>query len=102
MISSIFFKHMMTFYRGVFIVNFLLTLSSIFVYIKYGAIALVAVFWFKIFTLIFILYVYTLFKKKEFHYYYNLGISKTHLFVSVFIFDIFLFVSLIFLMSSLL
>ena len=91
------FKHAKCFYSELFPSNFFVTLSCLLVYLINGNKSLVAIIWFKFATIFAIFYYYNIFKKKEFYYYFNLGITKTSLFLASFFFDFFLFGIAIFL-----
>jgi len=86
------------FYSGIFLVNFLITLSCIYILWLYKAHAIEIIgvlFWYKTIALGIILYAAIYYNKNELYYYQNLGISKTLLGASVFVFDFLLWLSLI-------
>lgn len=56
-----------------------------------GMWAFMAVFWFKIATLVLMYYSINNYKRKEFYYYRNLGVSKKILWISTLSLDIVLF-----------
>ncbi|MCR8561014.1 hypothetical protein KXD93_25380 [Mucilaginibacter sp. BJC16-A38] len=78
------------FYSGIFLANFLVTLSCIGLLIFYGAHAMELIgvlFWYKIITIGMIFSTWIYYKKKELYYYQNLGISKIKLAVATSTFD---------------
>jgi hypothetical protein len=58
------------------------------------------IFWFKIFTLAIIVFFIQSYKKNEFYYYKNLGISKLNLWIPTLIFDFVTFLVLIITVAS--
>jgi len=80
-----------TFYRSFFIASILVTLACIAIINEHGLKALGSLLWIKIFTLGLIFLFIRNYKRKEFFYYQNLGISKKRLWISVFTVDILLF-----------
>lgn len=94
------FKLITRFYSGIFLANFLITLSCIGLLGYYSANAsqLIGIlFWFKIITIAVIFYSAVFYKKNELYYYQNLGISKLRLgvFTSLFDFLLWLILSII-------
>ena len=86
------------FYSGVFLANFLVTLSCIAIVCYYGPYAhkLIGVlFWFKVITIGMIFSTAIYYQKKEMYYYQNLGISKLKLGIITSLFDFLLWVLLI-------
>lgn len=86
------------FYGGIFLANFLVTLSCIFLFSHAGhdPYKIIGVlFWYKVITIIMIFYTADHYKKKELYYYQNLGISKLKLLISTSIFDFLLWVGII-------
>ena len=57
--------------------------------------AFVVVFWLKIITLGLIVFFINNYKRNEFYYYKNLGLSKLRLWVSILLFDFILFIILL-------
>lgn len=57
-------------------------------------------FWFKIFTLAIIVYTINIYKKNEFYYYKNLGISKFTLWIPILIFDFMFFLITIIILAT--
>ncbi len=83
-----------TFYKSFAFLSSLLTLICLFLIYQYGENGihiLQILFWFKLITLGSIFYFINSYKKAEFYYYKNLGISKLQLWIPVLIFDFSLF-----------
>lgn len=85
---------LLTFYRSFAFLSFLITLICLF--LLYGAGAkgihmIQVLFWFKIFTLAITVYSINVYKKNEFYYYRNLGLSKLTLWISVLTVDFLIF-----------
>jgi len=79
---------LLTFYRNFWLANTLITLMCCFLLWEYGQSIYKVLFCLKAFTL-FIIYQYIRsYKKNEFYYYQNLGLSKTILWTYTFGFDI--------------
>jgi hypothetical protein len=57
-------------------------------------------FWFKIFTLAITVYTINIYKKNEFYYYKNLGISKLKLWIPIITFDFLFFLITIIILAS--
>jgi type III secretory pathway component EscU len=86
-----------TFYKSFAFASNLITFSCIYLINLYGKNAIYiiqALFWFKIITLALIFYYIQNYKKDEFYYYKNLGLTKKHLWISTFTFDFILFLIL--------
>lgn len=80
------------FYGAIFLANFLVTLSCIYLLAMAGKNdrAIVAVFfWYKLISMMLIFYTAIHYKKQELYYYQNLGISKRQLILFTSIFDFF-------------
>ncbi len=92
---------LLTFYRTCFIATFLITCCCVNIYRLYGVETFVFLFWFKIITLGLTCYFINIYKKKEFYYYQNLGISKLLLWITTLTFDLVIFVSLLILVHKL-
>jgi hypothetical protein len=86
----------LTFYKSYFLATFLITLICLYIYNIYGIQTFVFLFWFKALTLGLIFYFITEYKRKEFYYYQNLGVSKLLLWATSLTFDFVLFISLLF------
>src|SRR6476469_1225289 len=84
-----------TFYKSFFIAAFIISITCIGLFIKLGSPSLVFLIWFKIITLALLASFINSYKRKEFYYYSNLGISKAELFTYTLGFDILLFTILL-------
>jgi len=81
------------FYGGIFLANFLVTLSCVFMMQHAGHEApklLSIFFWYKIVTIGLIFYTAIHYKKNELYYYQSLGVSKRQLIISTSIIDFFI------------
>jgi len=90
------------FYGSIFLANFLVTLSCIYLLAMAGKSAqtLVSVFfWYKTISMMMIFYTAVYYKKNELYYYQNLGITKLKLILTTSVFDF--FVWLIFILLQL-
>ena len=88
----------LTFYKSFAFLSFLITficlglLSGFILVVGPKGISFIqTLFWFKIFTLAVIVYFINVYKKNEFYYYKNLGISKFMLWIPILIFDFLFF-----------
>ena len=77
----------------------IITLLCIYFFRLNGESALGVLLWFKLLTLGLFVFFIENYKKKEFYYYQNLGISKSILWISTLVFDFALFVVLIILVA---
>ncbi|HAO47678.1 MAG TPA: hypothetical protein DCQ97_12175 [Chitinophagaceae bacterium] len=93
-------KLFLTFYRSYFIASFTLTGCCAYIYWLHGIDIFTFIFWLKILTLGVILLYLNTYKKKEFYYYMNLGISKKILLGTTAVFDCFIFLILIILVNK--
>lgn len=84
-----------TFYKSYIFSSVIITLCCLFLFREYGLDSFKAVFWFKIATLGVTYYFINSYKKNEFYYYQNLGVSKLMLWVTSLSFDFIFFVFLI-------
>jgi hypothetical protein len=90
-------KHLrliLTFYKSFAIASFVLTficLGLMYGFGKNGIHMIQAFFWFKIITLGIIVYYTNSYKKNQFYYYKNLGISKMKLWLPILVFDFLFF-----------
>lgn len=84
-----------TFYKSFILASTAITICCLYFFYQYGFGIFATLFWFKIITLGLIFYYINSYKSKEFYYYQNLGISKTLLWITTFIFDFSLFIFLI-------
>jgi len=99
----------LTFYKSFAFISFLITficlgLISGFILVgdPKGISFIQILFWFKIFTLAITVYTINFYKKNEFYYYKNLGLSKLKLWIPIITFDfLFFLVTIIFLASTL-
>lgn len=86
----------LTFYKSFLLASLVVNACCIYFFLKYGYGIFNVLFWFKIITLSLIFYYINDYKKKEFYYYQNLGISKQKLWVACLMFDFMLFLFLLF------
>lgn len=87
-------RSILTFYKSFAFVSILITLASaVVVYLSgnKGVFMIQGFFWFKIFSLGAIFYINNTYKKDEYYYYKNLGISKLMLWIPPLVFDFVLF-----------
>ena len=87
-------RSIFSFYKSFAFVSTLITLVSVFIVYINGSAGVSMIqpfFWFKLFTLGAIFYFTNSYKKNEYYYYRNLGISKLILWVPTLAFDITLF-----------
>lgn len=84
-----------TFYKNFFFLSFILSLCCAIALHVNGIGIFALVFWFKVFTLGLIFYFIKQYKKKEFYYYQNLGVSKLFLWTTTLFFDMVLFIILL-------
>jgi hypothetical protein len=84
-----------TFYRSFFFTSLVVDVCCIHFFLKYGYSVFNALFWFKLITLGLIFYYVNDYKKKEFFYYQNLGLSKQRLWIITLTFDFILFLILL-------
>jgi len=89
-------RSLVTFYKSFAYSSSVITLTCMVLIFLYGLETFKVLFWFKIATLGLIFLVINNYKKKEFYYFYNLGISKLFLWASTLLFDFFLFLVLFF------
>ncbi len=91
---------LLTFYLSIFAATAILSLIGAIVFHYMGEEFLPMIIWFKVITLGIIGYYISNYKRKEFYYYQNLGLSKRFIWACTFIFDLSLFISLLFVMKS--
>lgn len=87
-------RSILTFYKSFAFVSILITLASVaIVYLSgsKGVFMIQGFFWFKIFSLAAIFYINNTYKKDEYYYYKNLGVSKLMLWIPTLAFDLTLF-----------
>jgi hypothetical protein len=83
-----------TFYRNFIWVSVFINLACGFFLWKNGMGAYSALFWLKLFSLGVSIYFTNEYKKEEYFYFYNFGLSKKILWITTIILDIFLFFAL--------
>jgi hypothetical protein len=86
------------FYGGIFLANFLVSLSCVYLLRLYGRNAyeiIMILFWYKVITIALIFYTAIFYRKNELYYYQNLGISKTQLIAFTSVVDFLLWLVLI-------
>lgn len=84
-----------TFYKSYIIASSITTISCMNLIYLYGISIVTVLFWFKLITLGVIVYYINSYKKNEFYYYQNLGLSRLFLWTSTIIIDVLLFVILL-------
>jgi hypothetical protein len=84
-----------TFYKSYIFSSITITLCSLFLFAEYGLDIFIALFWFKIATLGITFFFINSYKKNEYYYYQNFGVSKLMLWATSLSFDFILFVFLI-------
>jgi hypothetical protein len=78
------------FYSGIFLANFLVSLSCVFLLWSFGSKAhdlLGILFWYKVISMVMVFYLAVHYKSRELYYYQNLGVSKLTLGLSTSAFD---------------
>jgi len=83
-----------TFYRSFAVFSGLINLICLSILYQWGAATFNILFWFKMITLAITYSVVNTVKHKEYHYYKNLGLSKTRLWVATLGFDFVVFMVL--------
>ncbi len=86
-----------TFYTAFAVPSMAITLSCLSLNIESGLRLYSIIFWFKVATLSLMFLAVNSYKKHEYFYYYNLGVSKVKLWASTLSFDFFIFLFLNFL-----
>jgi hypothetical protein len=92
------FKLIARFYSGIFLADFLVTLSCIYLFRHAGVQShkiIGVLFWYKIITIVLVFYTTIYYRKNELYYYQNLGVSKLQLGIATSVFDFFLWLALI-------
>jgi hypothetical protein len=84
-----------TFYNTYNIPSILISLLSAAILMKSGLSFFVVVFWFKLISMAFIITFINSYRKKEYFYYQNLGLSKMALWAGSLVFDFVLFLVLL-------
>ena len=93
MVSSI--RLIVTFYNSFIIPSSLISLLSAAIFRISGWSFFVVIFWFKLISMAFIITFINSYRKKEFFYYQNLGLSKLALWTVSLVFDFVLFLALL-------
>jgi hypothetical protein len=86
------------FYRGIFVINFLITLSCVYLVLVFGQKAfeiLMALFWYKVIAILLVFYTSVYYRQKELYYYQNLGVSKLRLCIATSAFDFLLWIVMV-------
>ncbi len=78
---------LITFYRSFFILNILITLVCMVLFREYGFGIFTVLFWLKLATMTLVFYHIRSYRKKEFYYYQNLGLSRSFLWTTTLLFD---------------
>jgi hypothetical protein len=86
---------LLTFYRSYAAFSFIITLSCSQILWINGLKAFVFIFWFKIITLALTAYYINSYKKKEFFYFQNLGLSRLRLWSVTLSLDILLYIAML-------
>jgi len=84
-----------TFYNTFIIPSVLISLLSAGIFMKSGWPFFVVIFWFKLISMAFIITFINSYRKKEFFYYQNLGLSKLALWTGTLVVDFVLFMALL-------
>ena len=90
-----FIRLIIDFYKSFALLSFLITLSSVIIVYANGYHAFTILFWFKIITVGLIFYYINDYKRAEFYYFKNLGLTKRILWTSTIFFDMTLYIILI-------
>ncbi len=88
---------LINFYKSFAFACFAITISCMYFPFNYGIGTFSALFWFKFATLGIIFYLNNSFKRNEFYYYRNLGVSKKLLWSTTLSFDMILYLTLFYL-----
>jgi len=89
------FQLFLSFYKSIAFANIVITLATLSIIFIHGINPFLYIFWFKIFTLFIVLYANDTYKKNEYFYYLNFGVSKKSLWISSVIIDTFIFIILL-------
>lgn len=93
----------LTFYKSFAFTSLIITficLGLLHGFKEKGIYILQTLFWFKMITLAVIVYMTDIYKKEEFYYYKNLGISKLTLWLPILIFEFLFFVTTTIILAS--
>jgi len=94
-------RSILSFYKSFAFAGFTITLACMQFPYRYGIGTFSQVFWFKMLTLGMIFYLNNTYKRREFYYYKNLGVTKKLLWITTLSFDLILFLTLFFLTLNL-
>jgi len=83
-----------TFYKSFVFVSWAITLFCLLMIFIQGIGIITPLFWFKLVTLAIIVLFINSYKRNDFYYYKNLGLSKKILWISTLVFDLVLFILL--------
>lgn len=86
---------LLTFYRSFFIANLLITLICLGLFREYGFSIFSTLFWLKGASMAIVFYFIRDYKKREFYYYLNLGLSRGVLWRATLLFDFCLYLLLL-------
>jgi|SaaInlStandDraft_4_1057021.scaffolds.fasta_scaffold91655_1 hypothetical protein len=84
----------LTFYKSFAFISLLITCTCLGLLYGFGAKGIYmiqALFWFKIITLALTVYFVNIYKKNQFYYYKNLGLSRLIIWIPIIVFDFLLF-----------
>ncbi len=83
------------FYRSFAFPSTLITMACIGIVYTNGLSTITALFWFKIATMALMIYYFNSYKRHEFYYYKNLGVSRLQLWIPSLLFDFSLFLTVL-------
>lgn len=89
-----------SFYQSFLLASIIITICCLSIFWSNGFKSFIAIFWFKIITLVITYYFVNSYSSKRYYYYFNLGISKAMLWTVSLIFDVTMFLILIILMNK--
>jgi hypothetical protein len=89
------FRLLFTFYKSFAAASLAITLACGSILLAWGLSAFVAVFWFKVLTLLLMYFYIKAYKRNEFLYYQNLGISKHKIWISALVLDGLIFLGIL-------
>jgi lipopolysaccharide export system ATP-binding protein len=82
---------LLTFYRSFFVLSFLTTFVCLGLFLEYGPDIFFILLWLKLSATALIFFFIRNYKRREFYYYQNLGLSRTFLWTVTLLFDFFLY-----------
>jgi hypothetical protein len=85
-----------TFYKNFIFISAVITGGCTYLFWKWGANIIAVLCWLKVITMVLTFLFVNSYKKKEYYYYQNLGVSKKVLWIYTISFDIALFIFLLF------